>query len=264
MIKLFPISLGIALLAFFASMKHLNQSVVNYFDFVAFTIVIGGTFAVAIVLFPWEYRRDALKALSLLFRSEKSRYRETIQTCLYLIRNGTKVSEQIPHDKKSLSSDILKQGLELISLSFSNERFEAIMRERIFHSSKRQRRVANSLRSLAKYPPAFGLTGTVLGLVNIMRGLNGGLDAKQTALEMAIALVATFYGLLVSNLLINPAGELILKKAQEEEELADIALQTLLLLNSGASQLEAQELINSYVPLDERGDIYNSTLPEVA
>jgi chemotaxis protein MotA len=81
---------------------------------------------------------------------------------------------------------------------------------------------------------------------------------------MAIALVATFYGLLIANLLVNPAGELILKKAQEEEELAEIAIQTLLLMNSKASQLEALETINSYVPLHERADVNNISLSEAS
>jgi chemotaxis protein MotA len=264
MIKVFPLAIIIAIGSLYAALKHLNQSVESYFDFVAFMMVIGGTAAVSIVLFPWEYRKDAFRAVALLFRSEKARYRDTIQQCLYLVQQGTRGADKVKLERSSLSSEILQQGLELLTLSFSNERFESIMRERIFHSAKRQRRVANSLRSLAKYPPAFGLAGTVLGLVNIMRGLNQGLDAKQTALEMAIALVATFYGLLASNLLISPAGELILKKAQEEEELAEIALQTLLLLNSGASQLEAQETLNSFVPLNERGDLQNISLSEVA
>jgi chemotaxis protein MotA len=264
MIKLFPISLVIATVAFYAALKHLNQSIENYFDFVAFMIVLGGTAAVGLVLFPWEYRKDALRAMLMVLDSEHAKYRKTVRQCLYLLQHGAGSAEQIRFDKKALSGEVLTQGLELLSLSFTNERFEAIMRERIFHSAKRTRRVANALRSLSKYPPAFGLAGTVLGLVNIMRGLNQGLDAKQTALEMAIALVATFYGLLTANLFINPAGELIMKKAQEEEDLAEIALQTLLLLNAKASNLEAQEMINSYVPANERAEMHNITLAEVS
>lgn len=264
MIKLFPISIIIAMSAFYASLRHLNQELENYFDFVAFMMVFGGTLAVAIVVFPWEYRRDAFRALTLLFKSEKARYKKVVVDCTYILRNGPQSASKLNIDKFSLSGELLMQGIELLGLSFANDRFELIMRERIFHNSKRARRVANALRSLAKYPPAFGLAGTVLGLVNIMRGLNNGLDAKQTALEMAIALVATFYGLLIANLIINPAGELILKKAQEEEELAEISLQTLLLLNSKASQLEALETINSYVPLHERADVDNLDVEEAS
>lgn len=52
--------------------------------------------------------------------------------------------------------------------------------------------------------------GTVLGLVNLMRGISAGLDAKDTGVQMAVALVATFYGLIFANLIVNPAGEAIL------------------------------------------------------
>lgn len=252
--RMFPLSIAIAGLAIFLAVHHLGQSIINYFDFVAFTMVFGGTLAVAVATFPWEYRKDLVTGIRSLFAKEDRRFQSVVGLCMKILREGTKNIEQLNLDRNSLYGRILLDGQSMIELSFNSERFEHILREKLFHSSKRSRRVANALRSLAKYPPAFGLVGTVLGLVNIMRGLNSGLDAKQTALEMSIALVATFYGLLVSNLLINPAGELILKKANEEEELGEIALQTLLLIKDNTSILEAQEILNSLIPEEQRYD----------
>ncbi|MBX9766562.1 MAG: MotA/TolQ/ExbB proton channel family protein, partial [Bdellovibrionales bacterium] len=127
------------------------------------------------------------------------------------------------------------------------QRIETILRERVFQSTKRYKKVANAFKTLAKYPPAFGLMGTVLGLVNLMLTITKGVDAKEAGLEMAVALVATLYGLILSNLVLNPAGEYVMKEAQGEEEFGEVALQAILLLSQRTSLLESQELLNSFV-----------------
>lgn len=253
--RVFPLSIFIAGLAVFISINHLGQKIESYFDFVAFTMVLGGTLAVGVATFPWEYRRDLLYSFRMLFFKEEAKYKKVIAMCLDLIRKGPREIHALKLSRDTTYERLLLDGGDMLELAFDQEKLEQILREKLFQSARRYRRVANALRSLAKYPPAFGLAGTVLGLVNIMRGLNNGLDAKQTALEMSLALVATFYGLMVANLLINPSGELVLKKAQEEEELGEIALNTLLMLNKSTSLLEAQEVLNSLVPEEHRIDI---------
>ncbi len=72
---------------------------------------------------------------------------------------------------------------------------------------------------------------------------------------MAIALVATLYGLLMANLLINPAGEAIEKIVNEEEKSGTLAIQSIMLIAQGSNLLQAQEVLNSYVSVDERVNI---------
>lgn len=257
--RLFPISLAIAAISIFLSIHHLGQSIVSYFDFVAFVMVLGGTLSVSVATFPWEYRKDLIQSARMLFEKEEVKYKTVIHLCLELVKNGTSKISTLHLTRSTLYERLLLDGVDMLELSFSQNRFEQVLREKLFHTSKRYRRVANALRSLAKYPPAFGLAGTVLGLVNIMKGLNKGMDAKSVALEMSLALVATFYGLMMANLIINPFGELVLKKAQEEEELGEIALQSLLMLNKNTSLLEAQEVLNSMVPEEHRSESLNDS-----
>ena len=94
--------------------------------------------------------------------------------------------------------------------------------------------------------------GTVLGLVNVMTGVSNGADAKSTALKMSIALVATMYGLVVANLFVNPAGELIQRYANDDESLAQIAVEAVMLEINKSSYLEAQEYLNSFAPEESR------------
>jgi chemotaxis protein MotA len=213
-------------------------------------MVLGGTFAVGLILLPWDHRHDFIEGLRGLYQRQSLTYRRVLLDCLETLKSQNLVVDE--NYQRSLYAVILKDGYEMIQLGIKKEKIEQILFDRVHFYGRRKRKVANAIRSLAKYPPAFGLMGTVLGLVNVMRGVSTGQDSKATALEMAIALIATMYGLVVANLLINPAGEMILKKTVEEESFGEIAIHTICLLADQHSLLESQEILNSFVPMDHR------------
>lgn len=257
----YPLGLMIAITCLLASAHHLNQPLSSYSDYVAFVMVIGGTVATGVITLPWNYGREVWNALLVLFVRPRGNHREIALAGIDLARTGG-VGFKVKHKVTGLPAEVLNEGAELLLLGLETKKVETILRERIFQSVKRTRRIGQAVRGLAKYPPGFGLMGTVLGLVNLMRGLANGLDAKGTGLEMAVALVATFYGLILSNLVINPAGELIVKKASEEEEEGEIALQAVLLAADHTSLLEAQEMLNSYLNKDQRLSVLGFDGPE--
>ncbi len=231
------------------SIFHLDQSISNYYDFVAIAMVIGGTLSVGLVLLPWEYRKDLRRVFFFLMRPEKRRYKRALSEMLFALKTG-KSSDLTK--TQFLYQRILLDGLELVQLGLSKEKIESILAERVFHSIRRWKKIANAIRSLAKYPPAFGLMGTVFGLVNIMKSLANSESASKLGVEMAIALVATMYGLLVANFVVNPIGELAQKKAEEEEEYAQLALECVLMVKEQTPILEAVEMLNSFVPEEQR------------
>ena len=260
--SLFPVGVLIAVAAFVAAVKHLNQGFGSYFDLVAFLMVTGGTVAVAVILIPWNLRRDLIRCARELVKPVSLDHKSVLTNCISTIKSRTLVVDE--HAQDEIYATILKDGLELIELGFNDARIESILIERLRSFSVRRRKIANAIRNLAKYPPAFGLMGTVLGLVNVMRGVSTGGDGKQTALEMAIALVATMYGLIISNLIVNPAGELILRKTSEHEAFGEIAIESICLLAKNVSILESQEILNSYAPIEHRINVLKDEFGDLA
>lgn len=252
--RLFPIALLIAAISFAGAIAHLNQNIKAYFDLVALLIVFGGTLAVSLMILPWDLKKDIQQSLTLLFKQNRTSDKDVVRVCLQATTTGSAPSPMNSHKQSQpeLWRSVLSEGIELLNLGLSKEKVENIIEERIASYMSRRRKVVTGLRNLAKYPPAFGLMGTVLGLVNVMKGVSTGMNAKQTAFEMALALVATMYGLIVSNLILNPAGENILAEANKDEHLAHLALEAVSLYADNASQLEAQELLNSHVQPDDQ------------
>lgn len=251
----FVIGLLIALGSLVASIVHLQQSADSYFDFVGFVMVLGGTIATALITLPLDISRQIFSnVVRVVFRPSVDR-RKFIRDSLETIQEVRKGQFTVTPKGKGLHYQLLAEGTELIQLGLGAEKIEVILKERLFHTMGRVKRVALSIRSLAKYPPAFGLAGTVLGLVHLMRGVSEGMAPQETGIRMAIALIATFYGLLVANLVVNPIGEAISKNANEEEHLGELSLQAVLLAAEKQNLLESQELLNSFVEPRDRVDM---------
>lgn len=233
------------------SLFFLDQTFKMYFDDVAIAIVLGCTLATSVIILPWKEFRQLSGRFYKLFFPGSLNETKLVKECLTYVqfcRSGT----YTPPKNQHLAHRVLADGQEMIELRFAPEEIESILHERVHHEGERVYRVANAFASLAKYPPAFGLIGTVFGLVNLMRAISDGLDPTQTGIKMAIALVATLYGLVVANLVIAPIGELVRKQAADERQLADIAMQAVLLASQNISLLKSQEMLNSFIPKEKR------------
>jgi chemotaxis protein MotA len=242
----------IAASAIVFSALHLRQDIGNYLDPVGIAVVLGGTLAVAVITVPWEIHAEIRLALLRLLSNPRVDYRAINQECLDFINVVRQGAGRYTPKGRGEASKLLAEGAELISLGFEEAKIRSILEEHIFQLVERRQRVANSLRGLAKYPPAFGLVGTVLGLVSLMNAISAGASSTEAGSRMAVALVATLYGLLLANLVLNPAGENVMKSTNEERRSLELALEAVLLAAGTSSMLEAQEMLNARVAPTER------------
>ena len=232
-----------AVIGLVSASMHLKQGASNYWDYVAFSVVFFGTLSVLIITRP----KIKIKILFLnffvyLFGSKKNKL-FFVQRCF-----RTVVEKSLPDKKiKRIEDKIVVDGLEMIELGFDKDKIEDILADRYLAYKKTISSISSWIKRCAKYPPAFGLGGTVLGLIHLMKGISAGADPKETGVRMAVALIATFYGLLLSNLVLNPISEAILEKLKADEELVEIAIKTVLMIKENYNLIECQETFNSYL-----------------
>jgi len=243
-----PIGLFIGILSFVGAMMYLGQGLSSIYDFVALIMVVGGTIAAAVMVLPWEMKAEIKWAFSKLIKRSGYPLAQVIADC----ENATKTKSCSDEVAKRIYGSLLREGFELKQIGITNEHVEIILRERLDARIRRLRRVTGVLKGIAKYPPAFGLMGTVLGLVNVMRGVSRGMPASETALEMALALVATMYGLIMANYLIGPFGEVLTQSVQGEEYAGEIAISAVMLSLTEDSQIVTSEFLQSYINAGER------------
>lgn len=257
----FIISLTLAFLGLIAASAHLKQGVESYWDFVAFSVVFCGTISVLIATRPKKDIRFIYKNfITYLFGSKKDKY-EYVNRCFNAI-NGRNLDSP---NKDFIEDKIIVDGLEMIELGFDKEKLESILIDRYLAYKKSILSISQWFKRCAKYPPAFGLAGTVLGLIHLMKGISAGSDPKETGLRMAVALVATFYGLIMANLILNPISESIIEKLKSDEELVEIGVKTVLMIKENYNLIEAQECLNSYLADEKlKIDFIKNTVEEIS
>ena len=118
---------------------------------------------------------------------------------------------------------------------------------------------AKTLNALAKFPPAFGLLGASTGMITMMTNLGKG-GAETIGPAMAIALVATFWGIAVANLILLPLADFAAKAAQDDTHVREMIYEGLLLLKKKESQAYILQVVNGYLPIDSR---YSLSIPDV-
>lgn len=239
----FIVGFLIAVAGLIAASIHLEQGASSYWDFVAFSVVLFGTISVLIITRPKLKMKTLFKNFTIHLFGVKKNKLQFVQRCFRAISE-----KQLPDAKmKKIEDKVVVDGFEMIELGFDTEKIEDILTDRYLAYKKVVLSISSWIKRCAKYPPAFGLGGTVLGLIHLMKGISGGADPKETGIRMAVALVATFYGILLSNLVLNPISEAIIEKLKSDEELVEVAIKTVLMVKENYNLIECQETLNSYL-----------------
>ncbi len=250
--------LGFLVAVFFirTAMQALQVDAEVYLDEVAGLIVLGGTLAAMIISFPARFLLSFLKAPFKMAVNKKRDYQYSIEI---LVKASERSNDQRVFINQLLRDpkidSFLKEGLELILLDLKRDDFKQILSERIFRARQRDDEPVDLFRRLAKYPPAFGLVGTVLGLISLMRAVGEGANAAQIGINMALALIATLYGLALSNFVLAPIAENFQSKAEDNQNFRELLREGLIMLFDKTDSLATQEMLNSYLDPSRRLDV---------
>lgn len=168
-----------------------------YVNLHAIVIVLGGTFAVLAASNPNDVLKRLFSSITDLFQPSRN------------ILEHWKEFEELNKTKSIRSkskNELINFAASLWEVGVSSEMFIPLI------SQKRQELEGDkvvciqSLRNLAKYPPALGMTGTVIGLVSLFSKLGTG-DKMGIGPALGLAMTATFFGLILANAIILPLAD---------------------------------------------------------
>jgi chemotaxis protein MotA len=217
----------------------------------ALLIVLGGTLAAALIAFPLGRLADLGHLFVYGFLLKKHSDNRQIATELIAAAAAARLRreallERNPHHP------FLTEGYQLIGEGIIPERqLRDILLQRSDFFKKEYLADAKTLTSLAKFPPAFGLLGTSTGMITMMVNLGqGGQDSIGPA--MASALVATFWGIALANLLILPLADYASKVAGDDSRSRKLIVEGLMMIKQGKSPILVAEFLNGHLPVHQR------------
>jgi chemotaxis protein MotA len=223
----------------------------SFINIPSFLIVIGGTFGVTAICFsPSDLGRSFQVIRKTVFygiSDPSEAANQLLQFSEMARRQGTLSLE---HTLLQIQNEpFLHKGILMVSDGTSGEEVEAIMQRDLYSTQQRHIKSAAVLRRAAEFAPAMGLIGTLIGLVQMLGRLD---DPATIGPSMAVALLTTFYGAVLSNMVFSPLASKLERNSAEEALLSQVYI-------LGAASIARQEnprrlemLLNSVLPPAKR------------
>ena len=225
-----------------------------FLNFHGLMIVCGGTLAAAAISFPISKILTLVKVFFLrLLGRNKIDYQATIEQMLEL---NKKVSLGLNGSNEliaGIKNNFLKEAVTLVMDGVLSEReIRSILDQRLCTIEHHYMHEANMMKTIGKYPPAFGLLATTLGMIALLQKIGQPGAEKLIGPAMAIGLVGTLYGIALANLVFLPMAEALVEKTEEELALRKMIIEGAVLLKQKVNPVYMRESLNSFLLPSDR------------
>ncbi|HIE28967.1 TPA: motility protein A [Candidatus Poribacteria bacterium] len=209
-------------------------------------VTLGGTIAATLITFAISDVIGVLKLVKVAFT--------------YKVYDHTKIVERIIHltdvtrrkgmvgliaEMEMLDDEFLKRGLELVAEGASDDDIRYVLEIEIATTVERHKKGRELFTAMGKYAPGFGMIGTLIGLVQMLLNLD---NPSNIGKPMAMALVTTFYGAILANLIFLPLAGKLKNRSAEETLFKELMLEGIILINSGESPRQVGERLKIFLP----------------
>ncbi len=193
----------------------------NFIDPASILITVGGALAALIACYPLSVLLDVPKHLTVLFRGKKYNIPKLVDQLVDLAMVARQSGLLALEEKADEIKDpFLKQSVLMIVDANDPDKVRMILERELENMITRHDTAAGFYEKGASMGPAFGMIGTLVGLINMLKGLDlsGGGGASSLGQDMSVALITTFYGCIMANVFFTPIAKK-LRIRQDEEEL---------------------------------------------
>lgn len=227
-------------------------SLKRFLDAPSAMITFGGAFAVTLTMCSsiQDFLAN-LKSISLIMKPVKSNEEEVIKQIIDLSnvarKEGLLALEEAANE--SIEDDFIKKGVLLIVDGTDPEFVRSILETELDCISDRHKNVISFWENLGSMGPAWGMIGTLIGLINMLGNLS---DLAAVGPNMAVALVTTFYGSMLSNWICTPIATKLKANDAVEIMIKDIVVEGLLSIQAGENPRIIEEKLKSFVSPERR------------
>lgn len=229
-------------------------SLMSYVDIPSVLITIGGSTMAVIFANPLDRSKKLISIIQVAFKKTSE---DPIQTILTILSFSEKARREgllaLEDDLDEVSDTFLKTGVQLVVDGTEPELVKSIMSGELEALETRHKNFISLIESLADLAPAFGMIGTLIGLIVMMNALGG--DASAIGAGMAAALLTTLYGAVLSNGVFIPMTKKLESSNAAEISMREIVIEGVLSIQEGDNPRILEQKLTSYFPADVREKI---------
>ncbi|MDD3149841.1 MAG: flagellar motor protein [Candidatus Gastranaerophilales bacterium] len=208
-------------------------------------IVFGGTAGCVILSFPFDDLKNSILFLNIAFLGQSTDYKKLIEEILSYATKARKEGViALEKESRNASDPILKVGLEAVSDGADPSLVRDLMETQLADEEEQIKRASKVWESAGGYSPTIGIIGAVLGLIQVMQNLS---DPSALGAGIAVAFVATIYGLVLANLIAIPISTRIKLKSEDGFLAKTMMIEGILSIQAGESPALIERKLYSFI-----------------
>ncbi len=216
----------------------------------SFAIVFGGMIASVSVAFPLQEVMKLGAAMGAVFKGSKEKLGDEVDGAVEVSETARKGVADLESKVSSIDNPFFRDGVQMVIDGMAIEELTDILTTRIDYRESRERTQADLFKNMGVMSPAWGMIGTLIGLVVMLSGFGeGGTDTLGAG--MSAALITTFYGAVFANLFFLPMSAKILTRVAYHSTQQSLYLEAVRLIQQKKHPIIVREKLNSFIPPKE-------------
>ena len=217
-------------------------------------IVCGGTIGATLINYPISDVLGVIKVAKNAFFSEKIKTKKIIETLIEM----SKVSRRegilgLEKTLKDIKDPFFVKGMTLMIDGIEPAKLSELLDTEVEYIEERHRLGAEIFMSMGNFAPAMGMIGTLIGLVKMLMDMD---DPSSIGPSMAVALITTFYGVILANLIFLPISGKLRTRSAQELATKQLIMSGILSVQSGDNPRMLEQRLHSFVSPKERKTVF--------
>ncbi len=224
--------------------------VLSFVQVTSIIIVLGGLSAALLVNFNLKEIKITWKVLKEAFNRDEHNLRELIQLFVRLSERARREGLlALETDLEEVEDPFIKKGILLAVDGIEPEVINDIMNAEISAIEERHTKGRAIFVKAAEYAPAWGMIGTLIGLVLMLDNLT---DPSTLGPNMAVALLTTLYGTILANLVFQPIAGKLENKTDQEMFMKQVIIEGVIGVQSGQNPKILEEKLSAFLSEDDK------------
>ncbi len=217
-------------------------------------IVCGGTMGATLINYPISDILRVIKVAKNAFFSEKIKTKKIIETLIEM----SKISRRdgilgLEKTLKDIKDPFFVKGMTLMIDGIEPTKLSELLDTEVEYIEERHRLGAEIFMTMGNFAPAMGMVGTLIGLVKMLMDMS---DPSSIGPSMAVALLTTFYGVILANLIFLPISGKLKTRSAQELATKQLVMSGILSVQSGDNPRMLEQKLHSFVSPEERKTVF--------
>ena len=257
----FVLGLGLMSYASYAAAADAGLSIMKLWSGISLLIVVGGALAATAIAFKLSEVLSIFKNIKRLISDNPYSSADIVKDFISLAESHKKGELQkaleSPPESMAFRLHTSQIGCDYVAGGYKKDVIEDILKNMEENRAIREERQASVMKTMGEYTPAFGMIGTLIGLVLMLAGMGGeaapGVNpAAQLGKSMAIALITTLYGSVFANFMFLPFAAKLEGISQNKEVESSLILEGVKLLYDKTHPILMRDKLNAFLDSKDR------------